>query len=307
MIDNDTSNSHLKDNISQYAHFKKNNTPVPEDLIVDIFNELRVSKLIVPGIVEDDDVIFQNIMFDDKFDLIPLFTDADEFKKYTTEYTGITNDFSYYVDLVMKEDLDGMVINLKGDMFFIDKFLLQKIPHLEKCDDSDVEGYDGQQLRDIYRNLPNKKLIKFINNPKNFNKYDKLIKLLHDAVLLIVVSSPVDLSDVTEDGVIRREDTKGYELAYVDEGKETYGLIYTGAEAVIKSANIQQQHYYCQIANISEMFPYYLSMDMSGVIIDPVSADYYIPRNIMLELLEHEDIDDAKLKDAQNYLFPVEE
>ena len=46
---------------------------------------------------------------------------------------------------------------------------------------------------------------------------------------------------------------------------------------------------------------------MSGVIIDPVSADYYIPRNIMLELLEHEDIDDAKLKDAQNYLFPVEE
>ena len=33
----------------------------------------------------------------------------------------------------------------------------------------------------------------------------------------------------------------------------------------------------------------------------------YIPRNIMLELLEHEDIDDAKLKDAQNYLFPVEE
>ena len=188
MIDNDTSNSHLKDNISQYANFKKNNTPVPEDLIVDIFNELRVSKLIVPGIVEDDDVIFQNIMFDDKFDLIPLFTDADEFKKYTTEYTGITNDFSYYVDLVMKEDLDGMVINLKGDMFFIDKFLLQKIPHLEKCDDSDVEGYDGQQLRDIYRNLPNKKLIKFINNPKNFNKYDKLIKLLFQVLLIYLMS-----------------------------------------------------------------------------------------------------------------------
>lgn len=307
MKGNEVSNSHLKDSISQYANFKRNNTPVPEDMIVDIFNQLRVSKLIVPATVDGDDVIFQNIKFDDKFDLVPLFTDPDEFKKFTAEYTGITNDFGYYVDLVKREGLDGMVINLKGDMFFIDNYLLDNIPHLEECDDSDVEGYDGEQLRDIYKNLPNKKLIEFINDSKNFNKFDKLVELLHDAVLLIVVSSPIDLTDVTKDGVIRKEDTQGYELAYVDQGKETYGLIYTGPEAVINSANIQQQHYYCQIANITEMIPYYLGMDMSGMIIDPVTADYYVPRNVLLELLEHEDIDDPKLKDAQYYLFPVRE
>ena len=214
----------------------------------------------------------------------------------------MANEIAYYIYLVKDFGFDGILIDLGSDEFCIEKPLLEKIETLPPMDTEG--GLDSEKLKEIAlseRNLP---LKRFIENESNFNRFDELSRLLIDSVILNVVVSEEDLSGFSKNGIIDRNDADTFTLYTKKSGRNHYGAIYTDIDAVCKFHDTLDYFYYVQVTNKYNVFNFVLSNDFDGFVINPGTDDYYIPRQVILRLLDP-DLMDSDFAEATRYAFVI--
>ena len=296
-------NKYLKSSISEISNFYKNNTKPPEDMYLNLLMELKVSELLIPVVFDGEKLSFPNIEVDEGTSLIPLFTSNDELKKYSDEFESFPNEIAYYIKMVNDFGFDGILIDAGSDEFCIDNVVLNKIPLTRKVESDNA--FDGIKLRDIALSEKNEKLKRFISKDSNFNKFDKLSKILLDSVLLNVVVSEKDLSEFAHDGVIDRNEADTFTLFTKNSGRDHYGTVYTDTDAIVSFHEDLEFFYYVQVTNKYSVFHFLLSNDLDGIIINPGTDDYYVPRQVMLRLL-NDDLVNTDFAEATRYAFPIE-
>ena len=277
------------------ANFMTNHSPPPEDLAFKFIFELRVSRLLIPAVIDGDDINFPNIMVNDGDMLLPLFTDEDELLMYSHDFTPLENDLEFYRQLVMNGDFVGALINTESDEFFIDRVLLEKITPLESG--TKGKGYSVKKLQKLSKKPSNDELVRFIRKPSNFNKYDEAAYLLRDSVLLNAVVYDEALDEHESQGIVRKKDVGGFVLETKRSGREVYGLIFTDLDSIPDGTR------YYQVCNLYELIKFVLSSDMDGIIINPDDEEYYLPRNLLLDMLGMEGIINPKFSKATEYAF----
>ena len=295
-------NKYLKSSIEEISNFFKNNTNPPEDMYANLLLELRVSNLLIPIVFDGEHISFPHIEVDDGTRLLPLFTNKEELKKYSGDFEFMANEIAYYIYLVKDFGFDGILIDLGSDEFCIEKPLLEKIETLPPMDAEN--GLDAERLKEIAlseRNLP---LKRFIENESNFNRFDELSRLLIDSVILNVVVSEDDISGFARNGIIDRNEADTFTLYTKKSGRNHYGAIYTDIDAVCKFHDTLDYFYYVQVTNKYNVFNFVLSNDFDGFVINPGTDDYYIPRQVILRLLDT-DLMDSDFAEATRYAFVI--
>lgn len=288
-------NNHLKTTIKEMANFMTNHSPPPEDLAFKLIFELRVSRLLIPADIDGDDINFPNIMAGNGDMLLPLFTDEDELLLYSHEFTPLENDLEFYRQLVMDSDFEGALINTESDEFFVDRVLLEKITPLENGIKG--KGYSIKKLQKLSKKPSNDKLLGFIRNESNFNRYDDAAYLLRDSVLLNAIVYDEALDEAESQGIVRKKDVGGFVPESRKSGREVYGIIYTDLDSIPEDTK------YYQVCNLYEVIKFFLSSDMDGIIVNPDDEEYYLPRNLLLDMLGMEGIINPKFSKATEYAF----
>ena len=290
-------NKHLKGIIGEMKNFMENGSQPPEDLAFQFVMELRVSTLILPGFVEGSQISFPNFQGPDGDEILPLFTDEEEFRKFGDEYIPVENDFAYYAGMISDLNFAGIVINSHSDEFFVDSELISQIPPLNsRMGDGENSSDD---LRKIAENASNDSLLSFIRDDSNFTNYDALKELLYDSVLLNVVSAE-ERFDGGE--TVKRDEDEGFSIACTKTTTDVYQTLFTSLDAIKQTST---EEVYFQVADLLEIFKFVLTGDLDGIVINPGLEEYYIPRNQILRWIDDEKLFKSGYADAVEFAFRI--
>ena len=296
-------NKYLKSSLDEISNFIENNTKPPEDMMDNFILELKVSRLLLPVVFDGMNISFPHIEVDDGTNLLPLFTDHYELKKYSTDFEPISMEIAFYIDIVEDLELDGAVIDLKSSEFCVRRETLNKVPRLNE--NREFLGLDGPALKEMAFKKTDGALKSFVSEESNFNKFEKLEMLLARSQLLNSVVSLENLEVFARDGIIDRYDTGGFVFYTHDSGRESYGVVFTDIESMVAFHENLEYYYYAQVTNKYRVFNYALTNDLDGIIINPGTDDYYVPRQVLLRLYD-DDLIDLDLEDATRFAFIID-
>lgn len=302
-------NNHLRIVFNEIGDYLEKGQDPPEDLFMEFIDELRVSNLLIPGIIEGDELISENLTNDEGSTIIPLYTDDEEYikeKGFNSEYDPIPNDIGYYVELINTNNFSGIIINLATESFFIPSDLLNNLTLTPTFSINDnFNGYGPDKLKNIAENISNESLVNFIRNPANKNNFEDLMMELTKSILLNVIIDKENLENYSNNGVISRENVNGFEVCNTGNDEESFGILFTSKNAILSTMEVDSEfYYYYQITILSEFFDYVLRSDMDGVVINPGLDDYFIPRGFLLTFSNV--MDNPNFKQAINYAFLLE-
>lgn len=309
MQEHETTNSYLKNEISKINDFLENSDDnIPHELLANFINELGVSTLIIPGIIEDNEITIEILSEDESLDsVIPVFTDADEFVDYhgkDCEYDMTANEIDFYIDLLNENEFDGLIINPGAEEFFIGRDLIIEIPFTGKSETEDsTDAYDANQLFDFSKSINNDSLEEFIKNGDHH--FEALMLELHESNLLNIIASEDDLSESAEDKIINLED-KDYSICITNDDNKEFGILFTGKDIIQDLIEKKEDlNYYCQLTQLDDFMEFVLKNDMDGIIINPGTDDYIISREYLIEAYGGLTYNNPVFKESSNYAFPL--
>lgn len=278
-------NRHLKSKVDEVNNFLKFHNSPPEDLFEELLLELEVSRLYLPGSFGAEEFGFEHLESEEGLMLLPLYTSPDE---YSGESDLESFEFGLFSEIINEFGFEGCVINPNSDELFIPGEYTEGL-RAEEMPEIDLdEAYDAEELKDIALTVKNEELAKFIRDDSNFNRFDDLIELLADSVLLSVVSSSEDLSQKAQNGIIPTLEAGGFNLTVKSEGESRYGLLFTDIDAIKSTCDTDAGiYYYCQVTSYASILAVLLANDLDGVIINPQIDDYYVPRHVLLDIFRN--------------------
>ena len=297
-------NNHFKLVINEVQDYLNKDEDVPQELFIDFVGELKYTNLLLPAVIEGDDLIFENLTSDeDDSTVLPLYTDEVEFDRNydeTSDYEPLANDIEYYVELVCDQEFDGILINQNSQDFFIGRDLLENMPFgPEITIEDDAEGYDPKELLDVAKNAANDSLEKFIKSGNN--QFEALMLELAKATLLNVVASDDDIQ--ADDGIVSIDDVDDFELCTTNDGVDEYGILFTSLDAINDTKG--EGNFYCQVTLLDDFIDFVLRSDMAGIIINPGLDDYLISREYLIEAFGGLTYSNPKFKNAPDYMFEI--
>ena len=298
---------HLKEVISQL----KNSLDMEkesEETFIRLFAELKHSCLLVAGNISGDEI---NMMVASipsmKFGM--LFTDMDEYRKVFPDFSAevIEQPFEVYYEHLMKSNLDGFIINFKGDCFILPKDGLEDLGDMPQFLYSDEDSYTSAELKALKYSINNESLEEFIENPKNIGRYEELFDEISSSTMLTMMLSRDDLKDYEVDGVIRQDLSNPLGYLYVDKMGGDYATVYTSEEKM-KCVDTDANRY-SQIVNFSQLTNFALNDDMDGIIINPNSDNILLTRDTLLAFSPtlEKTCNDSRLNSAIFHMFMMEE
>lgn len=298
-------NNHLKVKVQEFQKYMERNEEPPEDVFIELMNELKVSNLLIPGEIEDDSLNFENLSSEeDDLTVIPLFTDDDEFVKQNGEdyeLNPIACDFDYYIELISNISIDGILINSASEEFLVESELLLEYPFPDfAAEDEEIEGYGPEKLLEIAKEAKNESLLEFIKSGDN--QFEALMLELKDSSLLDVIASDESLDEFAKDGIIDADDAGDFELCTATVEDREYGILFTSVDAISQTKSEDMNCYY-QLALLDEFFEYVLTSDMDGIIINPGLDDYVIERGYILDAFGGLAYTNPNYKRAIDYAF----
>lgn len=299
-------NDYLKNCIVELQESLSNEGEYSQEKLINMINELMVSTLLIPGITEDDELVFEVLTSEDEtINAVPLFCDDAEFVNYygdEAEFNPIANDIDFYVDLIKENGLDGVIINPASDEFFIEHNLLIELPlNLDFEIDENIEGYDVHELLNIALKTTNDSLTEFIRSEDN--QFEKLMLELSSSTLFNVVASENDLSKYAQAGIISIEDVQDFSLCTTGDENTQFGVLFSDIETAKQSLEENGLNYYYQIVLLDDFIEFILNSDMDGILINPGSDDYLIPRKYLIEAYNGLIYNNPLFKNAADYLF----
>ena len=280
---------------------------ISDELFERFISELKHSCLITAGDVKGDTINMMTAKTNHG-DFGMLFTDMDEFTKAFPDYEveAHENVFSEYIDLLIRSDLKGYVINLKSEGILIPRDMLELFECFPENVYDGTDSYTSEELKGLKDSIKNSELERFIENPENIGKYEELFDMISSSTILTLMLSPDDLSEYVENGVISMAKTGPLAFLYIDEVGGNYAAVFTSED---KIANITTPfNRYCQIVNLSQMTNFILNDDMDGIIINPNSDNILLTRDTLLEYSPYLEVtcNDPKLNSAILHMFPME-
>ena len=299
-------NNHLRSAIKEFQKYLDKDEEAPQDVFIDLMGELNVSNLLIPGRIEGESLNFENLVCEeDDSCAIPLFSDDDEFAKYCGEdhdMDPIACEFGYYLELIDSLDMDGIVINIESEDFFIESELLKDYPFSRIEYDEDEEGYEVEKLQKIAKSARNDSLREFIKGGSD--QFEALMNELQNSCLLNVVESDESLDAFAKDGIISADDVDGFEMSTTEVDGEEFAILFTDIDAINETKG-DDANYYVQLALLDEFFEYVLTSDMAGIIINPGKDDYAIPSGYVLDAYGGLSYSNPKFKSAIDYAFII--
>ena len=311
MTDSYVTNNHLKDVVDELKRYLDNENDAPLELIANFICELKVSNLLIPAVEEEDAFAFEHIASEeDGSTYIPLFTDIEEFQKHDikdSEFDPVSFDFDVYTDLILENELDGIILNIEGNFLPIEKPFIEEMFNISETEDDDtVEAYNKDELKDIFENITNESLVEFINDEDSNDDIERLYVELSNSTLLNLVINDKPLDEFAKDGIIDADDVDGFSLCTIDMEEINMGAIFTDKASISKAINEDSGlYYYGQVTVLSELFDFILRNDMDGVVINPNGEDYVISREDILPQASGIEIivENPVFRDSLDYAF----
>lgn len=297
-------NNHFKMVINEVQEYLDKGEDVPQELFIDFIGELKYTNLLLPAIIDGDDLIFENLVSDeDDSTVIPLYTDDVEFESHNDpDYEALANDIEYYVELVNDQEFDGVLINQGNQDFFIGRDLLNNMPFGPDIEIEDnFEGYSPDKLYDIAKNASNDSLVEFMKTADN--GFEALMLELSKSTLLNVVASDEDLDKYAENGIIPIGEVDDFEICTTNDGIDEYGILFTSVDAINRTKG--EGNFYCQLTLLDDFIDFVLRSDMAGIIINPGIDDYLISREYLIEAFGGLGYNNPNFKRAFDYLFTL--
>jgi len=275
----------------------------PFEVFVLFLKELEYSTLLIPGVFDGDELSFSTLTSDEDADFIPLFTSEFEYYKVFDDDEGvypipmIMNDWLSFLD---EGKLAGIVIDPASLNFPLISEVLTQFPLDAPTEfDDKIRGYGPEKLKKIADEADNSDLLKFIGDDGDLNE---LMPHLNSSTLfnLIVTREKPD----EKDGIVECDEL---EVCSIDNENGVFALLFTDRENILKSGDFDSNlNYYYQITLLSRFFEFVLRSDMEGIIINPATDSYLIPREAMLVQREFL-FDHPSLKRALDYGFTLED
>ncbi|MBO6122684.1 MAG: SseB family protein [Methanobrevibacter sp.] len=308
MIETDVTNNYLKAHLNEIEKYLNDDGEVPEELFIAFLNELNVSTLLIPGIVNDEDLDFEVLSSeDDEVNVIALFTDDEEFYRFypeDSEYGPIANEIEFYISLIKENDLDGCMFNPGSSEFFLEKDILVELPVGIEDDEEDDggEGYPADRIYEISQGLTNDSLLELIRSDNV--SFEQLMLELSDSLLLNLIASENDLSGIAVDNIISKDDAGDFSLCATGDDDNQFGVLFTSVDAIRQSMyDDDDDHYYYQVTLLEDFMEFILLNDMDGIIINPGVDDYLISRDYLLEAYHGLKYNNPNFKNAAEYAF----
>ena len=279
----------------------------PDEAINRIGAELAHSCLIIAGDVIGDGIAIRNIdVQGERYGL--LFTDMDEFAKVFPDYDvgSHMHSIDVYLDMLADLDLDGFVINLKGECFILPAEGIEGFIGRPQNRYPSEDSYTSKELRKIRDSIDNSSLEDFIENPQNVGRYEELFAKMSASTILALRLTSRNLDGMAEDGMISLDEDKPVGFLHSERIGGRYATVFTSEE---RMASIDTPfNRYLQIVNFSQMTFFILSEDMDGIVINPGEENIVITRDVLLEfssLLERT-CNDSRLNSSVHHMFLME-
>ena len=259
-----------------------NNNEVSEDLLLRLINEFRYSNLYIPAKRENGTLNF--IIYEDgDIKITPLFTDLDEFHKFfkDSDIEALNNSFELYQNVLKTSDIEGYVLNPSSEKYLFTKEFILSIRDIPKTSFWCDEPYTPMELKGIVDSMDNGDLEDFISRRENIGNYEGLFEMLANSDILTLMLSKMNLKRFLEFGMIDMKRLGPVASMYLDNVGGVYATIFSSKE---KLANVNtQDHKYAQLVNLATLVNFVLSEDMDGIILNPDSDNYLIPRSKLLK------------------------
>ncbi len=305
-------NKHLTHTLEHAKLYIDDAEEIPQELLLNLMAELRVSNLLIPAVEQDDEIIFENVIFeDDDTTYLPLFTNLEEFEKHKGddgEFEALSNDFELYLEIVKESSLDGIIINIEGMCIPFDREFLSEIPTGSAVTFTEgEEAYSAGELKDIFESITNDELVDFFENDTDHNDLESVMVQLSNSHLLNAVISDDSLDEFAQDGIIKYSDVGGFNLFIMDDDPIHMAMLFTSKEEMADTIKDSDSSFYGQITVLSELFEFILRNDMDGIIINPNSLDQYILREEIISQARGIELipEDNKFKNALDYAFLI--
>jgi hypothetical protein len=283
----------------------------PKDVTKLLF-ELKVSNLLIPAMDDDDGLSYETFVLEDEdLILLPLFTSQEEFYRYYDEgdeFEPMENEFEIYAAIVGEEEIDGIVIDAEGVAARIPKDMVEFAEADFSISFDDLETRSKKQIKKTYSRASNKSLVRFIEKESNKDNFEGLMVQLSNSDMLNLVVSHESLDGYAKNGVIKAMDAGGFNLFGVDDGEAFYAAMFTDKDAILKAIPENDGlHYYGQLTKVSSLFDFVLRNDMDGVIINPNTHDFIIPRSEFLSQASGIElvVEDQSFRNCLDYAFLV--
>ena len=201
--------------------------------------------------------------------------------------------------------LDGFLINPESEAFLLKKEIFNQIKDLPEHSYDKDNSYTTEELKRLNDNIDNRELEEFLKDPANIGRYEELFNMMSESIMLTLMLSDTDLSELMDDGAINMMETGPIAFLYLDEVGGQYATLYTSHEKM--SAISTDLYRYSQIVNVSLMTNFVLNDDMDGIIINPGLDNVILTRAILMEyygLLEKV-CNDSRLNSAIFHIFEL--
>ncbi len=284
-----------------------NDNKITEELFLRLINEFRYSNLYIPAKRQDGRLNFI-IYEDESAKITPLFTDLDEFHKFyrNDDIEVLNNSFELYQNIIKTTDIEGYILNPASEKYLFKKEFILGIENIPKTNFFTNNPYSEDELKDIYSSIDNGSLEGFCANPANIGDWEGLFERLSNSCLLTLMVSDFDLTDKAVDGLISQKQTGPMANMYLDRIGGRYATIFSSKDK-IKEVDTTRYRY-AQIINLATLVNFVLSEDMEGIILNPSSDSFLIPRSVLLKysLGFERYANDARLSESMYYLFLID-
>lgn len=305
-------NKHLTYILEHAKLYLDDEEEIPQELLLHLIGELRVSNLLIPAVEKDDEIIFENVLFeDDDTSYLPLFTNIEEFEKHKTddsEFEALANDFELYLEIVMESSLDGIIIDMEGMCIPFDKEFLTQIPSGEPVTfTGNEDAYDAGELKGIFESVTNDELVDFLENDVSRDELEPLMVQLSNAHLLNAVISDDSLDEFAQDGIISFSDVDGFNLYIIDDDPIRMAMLFTSKAEMADTLKDTDTNFYGQVTVLTDLFDFILRNDMDGIVINPNSLNHYILREEIISQARGIELiaEDEKFRDSLDYAFII--
>ena len=283
-----TNHKHLRTVIEDIY---SNDNRLTKDLTLRLIHEFRYSNLYIPAKRDEFGLNFIIYEDDSGLKLTPLFTDADEFRKFFKDEDDLElmqNSFELYQNVLKTSDIEGYVLNPATEKYVFTKEFILEIKNIPKTNFYSTNAYAVDELKKL-------------KDARN----EELFEVMSKSRLLTMMVSDVDLSSRAKDGVISMMDSGPLAQMYTDNVGGTYATIFSSEDKIRKVETTRFR--YSQVVNLAMLVNFVLSEDMEGIILNPQSDNVLIPRVTLLkysigfEKFAH----DEKLCDTIYYMFLI--
>ena len=303
-------NKHLSYLFDHAKLYLDDDEKIPDELLIHIFGELRVSNLIIPAVEDDEEFIFENVNFEeDSTSYLPLFTNLEEYDKHIddgSEFEPLSNDFDLYREIIEESALDGIIINIEGINITLDKEFISQIPDTEPVAFSDEQpAYSKEELKELFNTVTNDDLVRLMHTKGK--DLEALMVELSNSYMINPIISDEPLDEISQNGIIRCSDAGGFNLFIIDEDPIRLAMIFTGKDEMLKFIDGTDSNCYGQITVLTELFDFILRNDIDGVVINPASENYYILREEIISQARGIELiaEDDRIRDALDYAFTI--